>query len=198
MDKNNNIRLYYKDDCIVFRSTKEEYGGLSNMSSGFPIEIGKYIVRNSEVLYQALRFPHYPLIQEEIIKIPSPIIAKRTSRKYVNKYTRSDWQAYRYIIMKFCIELKLVQNWNSFSTLLLKTEEYNIVELSKRDKVWGALDMGGYYEGVNALGRILMGVRQKIILHGINYSIEIPQIPDLVFLGYDLKNLNTRTGLINK
>lgn len=188
-----NIRRYPKGNCIVFRKTREEHGNLSNMAPGFPIKIGPLFIKNSEVLYQALRYPTYPEIQKEILSIPSPIIAKRVARKYIN-YTRSDWDDARFAVMQFCIELKLVQNKTTFSKALFQTEDYSIVELTKKDKIWGAVDMGEYYEGINALGRLLMGIRYKLRSIGMNYTIDMPKIGDLIVLGCDLSFINPNTG----
>jgi len=77
---------------ISFRKTKERYGGLSNMASGYPIVINGVYIRNSEALYQAMRYGKYPDIQKEIIKPPSPMVAKMVSRRYMEK-SRKDWAA---------------------------------------------------------------------------------------------------------
>ena len=44
----------------AFRRTRENWGGLSNMASGFPLWIGPIRVPSSEALYQACRFPDLP------------------------------------------------------------------------------------------------------------------------------------------
>lgn len=185
MEDTKNIRKYKKGECIVFRSTREEYGGLSNMAAGFPIVVNNTFVRTSEALYQALRYPNHPEIQRQIILIPSPIIAKRVAKKYAS-LTRPDWDNSRFAIMQFCIELKLVQNWNSFSKILLETNQLPIVEITKKDKIWGAVDTGEYYEGINALGRLLMALRTKIQDKDA-YKIANPRIDNLTLLGIDLK-----------
>ena len=64
--------------------------------------------------------------------------------------------------MKFCIEVKLYQNFDRFSEVLLSTGDYPIVEYSDKDKVWGATLQNGYYVGTNALGRYLMELRQRV------------------------------------
>jgi len=67
-------KIYKIEDCITFRRTHEKYGGLSNMSSGFPIYIEKRKVLTSEALYQACRFPDYPDIQEAFSKQKQKIL----------------------------------------------------------------------------------------------------------------------------
>lgn len=182
------MRTYKKGACVTFRSTKESYGALSNMAPGFPVKINDIVVKNVEALYQSLKFPNHPEIQEKILNTNSPIISKDISRKH-SDYERKDWFAVRFKVMKFCIELKLSQNVDSFSSVLLATKDLPIVEYTTDDKVWGAVDKGEYYEGVNALGRLLMGLREKFKNDPKNYTIEVPQVVNLNFLNNNLKNM---------
>ncbi|WP_077920936.1 NADAR family protein [Spirosoma sp. 209] len=186
MNENDQIRKYHRDDCITFKSTKGIYGGLSNMAPGFPIKINDFYIRNSEVLYQALRYPDYPDIQKVILGMNSPMSAKQYSRKFIQN-TRPDWDENRFRIMRLCVEIKLVQNWSKFSVILKSTENYSIVEYSTEDKIWGACKHGEYYIGVNALGRLLMELREKL-RHDM-FSLTIPNIDNLTILGIDLKEV---------
>ena len=165
------LRIYKKEDCIPFRKTKEKFGGLSNMASGYSLIINGNRIRPSEALYQACRYPLFPEIQKEIIIQRSPMTAKMKSKKYYKK-TRQDWEDVRFKIMKWCIEIKLFQNWDKFSTLLAQTENKPIVEDTPKNKIWGAVLKEGKYEGVNALGRLLMELRNKYVIHH--------QIPNIV------------------
>lgn len=163
MQDTNNMRTYIRSDCIVFRKTKELYGGLSNMASGFPICINGISIRTAEALYQACRFPDLPEIQEKIISEKSPMTAKMKGKPYRDK-TRSDWYYTRIRIMKWCLRVKLAQNWDKLGNLLLTTEELPIVEESKKDSFWGAKPTEeGTLVGVNALGRLLMELREEYI-----------------------------------
>lgn len=177
------VRKYHKNDCVVFKSTKATFGGLSNMAPGFPIKAYGMWIRNSEALYQALRFPNHPEIQKTILRINSPITAKRYGRKYIDN-TRKDWENHRFNIMRFCISVKLEQNKESFSKLLISTEGKQIVEFSDIDKVWGALKIGDYYEGTNALGRLLMELREKVL--NDKFELEVPNIPNFRLLGNEI------------
>lgn len=158
-----NIREYNINDVICFRKTTEAYGGLSNMASGYTINVNDIIIPTIEHLYQACRFPDYPELQEAIILEPSPINAKAISRKN-NHLTREDWASVRINIMRWCLKIKLSQNWEKFSLLLKETGEKDIVEFTYKDKLWGATLEGDKYIGVNALGRLLMELRQNHIL----------------------------------
>lgn len=184
------IRHYKSSECIIFKSTKGEFGALSNMAPNFPIYINKTKLRTSEALYQALRFPNYPEVQHQIILRKSPISAKHYGRQYID-LTRADWNQVRFKVMKFCIELKLFQNFDRFSKVLLSTGSYPIVEYSDKDKVWGASFQNGYYIGTNALGRYLMELREKV--KSESFELTIPDILDIKILN-QLIDINSITS----
>lgn len=156
------IRTYLLSESVVFRKTKEEWGGLSNMAAGFPININETIIPTSEHLYQACRFPDYPELQWDIINEKSPMKAKWIGRANI-KLTRPDWDDLQFKIMEWSIKVKLFQNWDSFSDLLRATNDKNIVELTPKPKIWGAVRNGDYLEGINALGRLLMHLRETYV-----------------------------------
>ncbi len=166
-------RTYLIDETIAFRKTTLPFGGLSNMAPGYPLVINGYSIRSSEALYQICRFPEYPTIQKQIVLEKSPMIAKRVSQKDLSK-TREDWDLIRFKIMRWCLEVKLFQNWDKFSLLLESTGTKYIVEVTPTDKVWGAVLKGDTYEGVNALGRLLMEIREKYIFNKETPSIICP------------------------
>jgi ribA/ribD-fused uncharacterized protein len=180
------MRCYDINNCIAFRKTKEAFGGLSNMSSGYSINIHDVIIPSSEHLYQACRFPDYPELQWEIINEPSPMKAKWIAKANIN-LTRPDWDLVRFKIMDWVLKLKLSQNWDNFSTLLLATSNLNIVEETKDDKVWGAKRVGPNYIGVNALGRLLMNIRETIVFSGNhNVCVHPVNISNFKFLGNEI------------
>ncbi|RKT01873.1 NADAR family protein [Chryseobacterium defluvii] len=181
------IRTYHYNNCITFKSTKSKFGALSNMAPNFPISINNDLIKTSEALYQALKFNEFPDIQKKIIDAYSPMIAKRISRHY-DMYTRSDWEYTRFKVMKFCIETKLQQNYNSFSSILLQTGDKPIVEYTMKDKVWGAVLDGNIYEGTNALGRLLMELREKIKSNTFQYEVPDLIIKHFKLLGKEINN----------
>ncbi len=134
------------------------------MAAGFPLKINGLDIRTSEALYQACRFPTRPDVQREIIKQKSPMAAKMKSKPYRRSENRSDWDQVRIRIMRWCLRVKLAQNWNKFSKLLLDTDPLDIVELSYKDDFWGAKPMKdeALLVGTNALGRLLMKLRDRI------------------------------------
>lgn len=172
-----NIRTYKIDEVVTFSSTKGAFGGLSNMAAGFSINVNGVIIRSTEALYQACRFPLFPEIQAEIIEQSSPMTAKMIARKHIEK-TRQDWEEVKFKIMEWCIMVKLVQNWTTFSNVLLETGNKSIVEYSQKDKVWAATKAeAGMLEGINALGRILMKVRNEFVQQG--YCPDCIEPPDV-------------------
>ncbi|ROH99558.1 NADAR family protein [Chryseobacterium daecheongense] len=176
------IRKYHKNECITFKSTKNKLGELSNMAPNFPLMINDISIKYSEVLYQSMRFTEYPYIQQKIIESYNPMIAKKISRHYDN-YTRSDWDFMRFKVMKFCIELKLFQNYNRFSKVLLSTGNLPIVEYTQNDKVWGAILEGDYYIGTNALGRLLMELREKVKTNSFEFQVPALITNDFKLIG---------------
>ena len=155
-------RTYQRVASAVFLKTKEKYGGLSNMAGGFPLVVNGVAIRTSEALYQACRFPHLPDLQHEIIAQRSPMTAKMKGKPY-RHISRPDWDAVRVKIMRWCLQAKLAQNWDKFSELLLETGDMPIVEHSRRDDFWGAKPIDGEtLVGTNALGRLLMELRERV------------------------------------
>lgn len=154
-------RHYDRHDSVVFRKTKEEFGGLSNMAAGFPLRVNGITILTSEALYQACRFPHLPDIQRLVISQKSPMTAKMKSKRYRSQ-SRKDWDVVRVPVMRWCLRVKLATNWTKFRDLLLATRDRPIVEESRKDDFWGAkVRNDGLLVGANALGRLLMELREE-------------------------------------
>lgn len=177
-------RTYKKSDVITFSKTTAEFGGLSNMASGYSLFVNETNIANTEILYQACRFPLFPKIQQEIISQSNPMEAKEISRKYL-QYSRQDWEEVKFDIMRWCLQVKLLQNFEKFSNLLLSTGDAAIVEFSMKDNVWGAIPVGkDLLKGKNALGRLLMEIRE---VH-VKKSIEIEYVNSLSIPAFLLFN----------
>ena len=156
------LRTYSRAHSAVFLKTKEEYGGLSNMAGGFPLRVNGLRILTSEALYQACRFPHRSDLQRLIIAQSSPMTAKMKSKPH-RRDSRQDWDRVRVGVMRWCLRVKLAQHWDTFSRLLLSTENLPIVEQSRKDDFWGAKPAEeGTLRGVNALGRLLMELRELV------------------------------------
>ncbi len=179
-------RVYDADECVVFLKTNEAFGGLSNMAGGFPLDVNGLHILTAEALYQACRFPHLPEVQLVIIAQKSPMTAKMKSKPH-RKDSRPDWDRVRVNIMRWCLRVKLAQNWAKFGDLLLATEERPIVEESRKDDFWGAKRLEPHtLVGRNVLGRLLMELREDIKHGSVDRTTQVAPlaIPDFL--------LNTR------
>jgi type I restriction enzyme S subunit len=155
-------RTYDRTNSVVFLKTNAPFGGLSNMAGGFPLKVNGIHILTSEALYQACRFPHLPEVQALIIGQSSPMTAKMKTKPYRGD-SRPDWDQVRVRIMRWCLRVKLAQNWDTFSELLLETGDRPIVEESRKDQFWGAYPFNdGTLVGINVLGRLLMELRENI------------------------------------
>lgn len=162
MEQQAQIRKYRKTEVASFRSTKEKYGGLSNMAGGYPLRVEGIFIHSSEALYQACRFPHRPEVQQLIIDQRSPMTAKMVSKPY-REDSRPDWDRIRVRVMRWSLRVKLAMHWPNFGGLLLSTGELPIVEDSRRDAFWGAIPQDdGTLIGMNVLGRLLMELREEL------------------------------------
>jgi type I restriction enzyme, S subunit len=186
-------RVYERHDVVVFRMTTGEFGGLSNMAPNYPLEVNGVKIGTTEALYQACRFPNRPDIQAVIIDQLSPMTAKMKSKRH-QKTTREDWDKVRVSIMRWCLRVKLAQNWSSFSNLLIKTSDRPIVEESRKDEFWGAKPQDdGTLIGMNVLGRLLMEVRRQLETdHGALKCVENPNISDFFLLGKPIGTIGLR------
>ena len=190
-------RTYRRADCVVFRKTREAFGGLSNMATGYPLRVSGVSVLTSEALYQACRFPHLPEVQNIIIRQRSPMTAKMKSKPHRTR-SREDWDFVRVAIMKWCLKVKLVQHWNTFGKLLLTTSDRPIVEQSRRDRFWGAVAEPNedVLEGANVLGRLLMDIRDRLKKDPSEFGKVPPvPIPDFLLLGRPIEPVRRERAL---
>jgi ribA/ribD-fused uncharacterized protein len=181
-------RLYKSSEIIAFRKTAEAFGGLSNMAPGYPIKVNGRIIFNTEALYQACRFPHIPELQERILKERSPMTAKMIGKPFRSQ-SRPDFERVKIDIMRWCLRIKLAQNFLNFGKLLESTGNLPIVEDSHKDAFWGAMHdkvEPNILKGVNALGRLLMELRHQYVENRYSnaiFKIQPLQIPDFKLLG---------------
>jgi ribA/ribD-fused uncharacterized protein len=185
-------REYDRQNSVVFRRTAEKYGGLSNMAPGFPLHVNGVRIRTSEALYQACRFPHLPDVQRLIIDEGSPMAAKMRSKPFRDQ-SRPDWDAVRVKVMRWCLRVKLAQNWDNFGSLLKRTGNQPIVEESKKDDFWGAhpLEDGGL-AGANVLGRLLMELRREFLATDSDALRHVAplSIPEFLLYGDPIRSIS--------
>lgn len=194
------IRVYNKENSCIFKKNNEEFGALSNMATGFPLRINGINIKTTEALYQACRFPHLPEIQQKIIEEKSPMVVKMISNANKKK-SRQDWDNIRLKVMKWCIQVKLAQNFISFGAMLHETGLRNVVENSAKDNFWGAIpnEEGTIFTGKNALGRLLMDLRQAFYSKD-SFSllfVEPPQIENFLLCGEQIETIDERPNFIN-
>jgi ribA/ribD-fused uncharacterized protein len=178
------VRTYERLESVVFLRTRDEFGGLSNMASGYDLSVNGVHILTSEALYQACRFPHLPTVQRLILDQSSPMAAKMKSKPY-RPESRRDWDEVRLKVMRWCLRVKLTQHWTKFSELLLVSGDRPIVEESRRDDFWGAKPVGKSLVGTNALGRLLMELRSEVLEAGPERFVEVLPLPisDFKLLG---------------
>lgn len=178
-------RSYDRANSVVFLKTDGLFGGLSNMAGGYPLHVQGARILTSEALYQACRFPHLPEVQRLIIGQTSPMTAKMKSKPHRNS-SRPDWNHVRVKVMRWCLRVKLAQNWAKFSDLLLRTGDRPIVEESRKDHFWGAKPVDEQtLVGMNVLGRLLMELREAVKSDGQDSFLRVdpPNIADFMLLG---------------
>ncbi len=190
----NEERIYTYSSSCTFRKTKENFGGLSNMASGFPLEINGIHIYSSEALYQACRFPHLPEVQKNILEQKSPMTAKMVSKPF-REESRKDWMQIRIKVMRWCLKVKLAQHFDSFGRLIETTNSKDIVEESSKDPFWGAIRINeNELKGVNALGRLLMELRNDYnsIKRFELLIVNPPAIPRFNLMGKKIKRIDER------
>ncbi|MGC1199354.1 MAG: NADAR family protein [Geitlerinemataceae cyanobacterium] len=189
-------RTYRRQESITFRKTTEPFGGLSNMAGGYPLFVNGIKILTSEALYQACRFPHLPDVQQLIIAERSPMTAKMKTKPYRDN-SRPDWEFVRTRVMRWCLQVKLVQNWDKFSQLLLETGDLPIVEDSWKDDFWGAKPQAGeMLVGINALGRLLMQLREQVKSGELTVQTIIKplSLPNFLLYGQEINSISARSG----
>lgn len=182
---------YYRDECVVFRKTREAFGGLSNMADGYPLQVLNRTIRYAEALYQACRFPHRPDIQDAIVSQASPMAAKLLAKKYRHD-TRGDWLHVRVAIMQWVLQLKAMQHCDRLHLLWTEIAGRPIVEESRHDRFWGAVASAEHHRlsGCNVLGLLWMDIARAACHSGDTSLTLSPPVVNLSLFGM---NLSTAT-----
>lgn len=187
--------VIHENCCVVFR-TKEDWGELSNMASGYPLRVNGEQIGSSEGLYQALRFPHEPTWQKEIIEQTNPMTSKMKAKKdgRRDQHSRPDWYEVQLDVMRWVLRVKLAQH-PVMSGSLKRSGERKIVEKSARDTFWGAVEgEDGVLRGQNHLGLLLMEVRELVLTRS-RAELEIVEplaIADFLLLGKPIQPIKPR------
>ncbi|MBR3858988.1 MAG: DUF1768 domain-containing protein [Bacteroidaceae bacterium] len=158
------IQVYPIEQSVFFHKMTDEHWILSNMSS-CPLEVEGVLFKNSEHLFQTLKFA----TSESVLAVYNNYITPKMTAKHYQKlegHRREDWGQILVDIMKFCLQQKYEQ-CPEFRKELDSTKGFHIVELqdAKNDKEssrangWGVKTKGQNYEGANLMGRLLMELR---------------------------------------
>jgi hypothetical protein len=95
------------------------------------------------------------------------MVAKMMARKEGRKrdHSRSDWDEIDVAIMRWCLRVKIMANYQYLFIILLRwTAPRPIVERSRRDRFWGAVrGPDGVLRGENQLGRLLVELRDEAL-----------------------------------
>ena len=179
------------ENCVVFFKVNEKWGELSNMNNAFPLKIGDVLVGSSEALYQAMRYPHRPDWQKEILDAPHAMQSKMKSKKDGRRKTgsRPDWEQVQEEVMRWVLRVKLACHPKNFGRFLRATKDQPIVEQSRKDRYWGAVPgEDSVLRGENRLGRLLMELREALNAVAVGQEAELlrvepPAISDFTLLG---------------
>ena len=146
-----------------FLKTRDQHGDLSNMAAGFRVRAGGMIFSGSEALYQSLKYPAWPVMQQILARQNNGMAAKRKTREPDMPPPREDWDSVKKAAMIVALATKLAQHPARFGRALLATQDKLIVEVSYKDRFWGAEPQrDGSYAGCNVLGRMLTQLRQEL------------------------------------
>lgn len=170
------------NECVAFSKTKEAFGGFSNMSMEYPLEVNGVVFPSSEHFYQCMKYVDHPEVQREILGERNPLLMKNKQKKH-RGLIRKDWEELKEIIMEVTIHLKLVTHWVKFGNLLVDSGIKEIVEISKKDSFWGMIPQvsnPSVLVGENKLGMILSRFRDLIRTEGTREEL-VNWNPDSTF-----------------
>lgn len=151
-------------DCskkrILFYTTKDEYGFLSNfyrakIITECPLNKVPREWMTSEHYYQAQKFTEFDT-QEIVRAAISPKQAAFLGRTM--KMTAPGWDIYRLHAMRVVLDLKFTQH-KDLKVKLLATGNAELIEHTTNDNYWAD---GGDGSGKNMLGILLMELRQLL------------------------------------
>ena len=153
--------IYDPLKCAVFFKTREKYGELSNMRNGLPLEWEDRVIYSSEALYQAHKFYPESGPFKEVISQKNSMISKMMAKEYRFEM-RNDWAEIKLDVMNYCLRLKYYQHRELLDLVLDETLDLPIVEKSRKDRLWGAVNnYDGRLEGENILGNLWMIIRDE-------------------------------------
>ncbi len=167
-----------------FRRPSDPFGRFHNFCVEMPFAVHRVDLLTSEHLYQALRFPHLPEVQLQILCSPTPKGCKLIAREH-DARTREDWLDVRVDVMRWVVACRVIAYPNTLGDLLRATEQMPIVEYSKRDQFWGAGPVDGDCErlqGQNVLGCLIGEIREVWLQDPALERLRTPRFADALLL----------------
>ena len=153
-------RTYPKDRVCGFPLARAPWNAFGNFRRlPVPIRAGSWTFTTSEALYQAAKFATRPDVQQRIAEAATPRDAAAIGRTRDPGVVPGDWDARRADVMRWVLRRKREANAVGIDALLAATGDWPIVEVSTRDRWWGAAPVADRYEGHNVLGRLWMELR---------------------------------------
>lgn len=201
-------RSYDPARCAVFRTSRGPFGIFSNFHPGYPIRLpladGRVIdIDSTETLYQADKLRDHPDMQARCLDAAwnhsnSPRGGKDFARAH-QSLVSDDWAAGRSIVsMRYALRLKLAQHRQPMLAELERSGDRDIVELSTRDRFWGASPQpDGTLKGNNFLGRLVMELRATVRADPdfCRFSVDPPA--GAIFLGQSIARWVRPAGILN-
>jgi ribA/ribD-fused uncharacterized protein len=152
--------VYGDKMAIRFYKVNGEFGCFSNFSNhGF--ELNGKCWQTAEHYFQAQKFAG-TIYEEETRIAKTPMDAARKGRDR-NKPLRDDWELVKDGIMKEAVMKKFLTH-PDIREVLIDTGNQEIIEATTDDYYWGC---GCNGTGKNTLGKILMEVREILLLYKI-------------------------------
>ena len=159
---------YPIDESIAIRKVDEPWGIFSNFAPT-PLVIGGVSFRNSEELFQLMKFKDAEIldrIRNNITREGKTCYnIKKTVKSYEKDYRRDDWGRMVIDAMKYALLVKYRQ-CGEFRRALAASQGKHIVEdqatmPKKNPDAWGVKPDGDCFVGPNILGRLLMELRDN-------------------------------------
>ena len=157
-------RLYRPGEFVRLSDPGGPHGDLSPMAPGYPLTVNGITFPFAEALYQALKFPDHPQVQQQLARLPSGM--ETVGAAYRRQGFRAKWWRRRRVAaMAYTQAVRLSQHPDRFSQALTATGDLTIVAEFPGDPYWGAEPEGDAVRGCNVLGRVLTELRDLLVRH---------------------------------
>lgn len=156
------VQEYRLSECCSFKKAEGTWGPFSNLNTKYPFKLNGVQIHTSEALFQALRFPDYPVTQELILLPTSPVQAKTQAKKLLSSQSRKDFEDIKLQLMYWCLRVRFIKHYGSMGDMFDKSGDREIVEITSNDAYWGCIESKedkNIVKGQNMMGKLLMKLR---------------------------------------